>query len=410
MKRHSRRLLRLASALGVVALVAVATACGSSKSSSTPSTTSATNSSSPTTAATSASSSSSLLAAARAVVASITKPSSMVAPAAKLERPAPKGKVLVFMTDTSAGVLSIDQGNAVKQAATVLGWKIKFLTEDGTTAGAQTAFAQALNLHPDGIINMDGLIPSDLTAQLAQAKAQKVPVILGDTDLGVSVIPKSFYPIIGNWGGFPLDHEQWVTIGASLADFSNCHIHLGMVSAESVPTLVAFDHGVEGMLKHFCPTAKYTLLNQQVSDIGVNTPNNVVGAVRADPSINWLCTPTGGVITGVQAALQQAGLKVQISGTNPETENVSAVRSGTQAFWVGVDPGWLGWYDVDTFARYFTGSPQVNEGTGPGDALDPFFILDKSTVPPASDKSVDPYNGVDPASAFAQFESDWLVK
>jgi ABC-type sugar transport system substrate-binding protein len=342
---------------------------------------------------------------------SISTPKTQVAPTAPLVKPAPKGKNIVFMENNGpgGGTFAINQVNAARQATNALGWKLTIITEDGTIAGAQTAFAQALAVHPDGIINMDGLLRSDLTAQLAAAKAQKVPVILGDTDLGVSVIPPSFYPVIGNGGGLPLDHEQWVTIGAAYAAFSDCKIHLGMISAESIPVLIAFDHGVEDLLKSYCPNAQYTLINQQVSDIGVNTPNSVVAAIRANPSINWLCAPTGSFLAGVSAALQQAGLSPKIGGTNPEAENVVAVRNGSQAFWVGVDPAWISWYNIDTFARYFTGSPQVPEGTGPGQALDPFFILDKNTVPPASDKALDPYNGLAPGPAFAQFEKDWLV-
>lgn len=84
-----------------------------------------------------------------------------------------KSIVYVAADLTNPGVTGVADG--VEEAAAVIGWEARVIDGQGTPAGQQAAFSQALTLNPDAII-IGGFDPLTTQAQLDQAEAAGIPV------------------------------------------------------------------------------------------------------------------------------------------------------------------------------------------------------------------------------------------
>jgi ribose transport system substrate-binding protein len=327
-------------------------------------------------------------------------PATQIAPLAKLKSVPPKGKTIIYMQNAGNGPINVQMGDELTKAAALLGWKVRRLNETGTVAALQAAYTQALQLKPDAIVSFDGVPPSYFAAQLEQAKAQKIPVVVNATKIVVK------FPIVGGTGG---DLLQSRPLAAELAADSKCDIHLGYVGFQSIPVLKTFDDLTIKYLKHFCPNAKVTVIQNALSDIGSRTSSHVVSAIQADSTINYLTVDTGQFIPGLTAALRTAGFdkKVKLIGTNPIAENIEAVKNGTQAAWVGVNAPWFAWASIDSLARYFTGTPLVSEAQAP----QPIHVLTKATytLKNKAGQAVEPQTGVAYPYLVNQYKKTWLL-
>jgi ribose transport system substrate-binding protein len=301
---------------------------------------------------------------------------------------------------------------AAAQAAAVLGWHLKTLNEDGTLPGVQNAFTEALQLHPAGLIEEDGQPLSALPQQIAAYKAAKIPIVWGATPLpGQSATSGGTlpFPIIGGQGGTFVETRQAEAIAVFVATDSKCDAHVGLDAVESIPVFKYFDGLFTSILQGYCPNATTTVINSPLSDIGAAMNNRVVSALESHPNVNYVEANAGLLVGGLAAAIKSAGLPhaVKIVGTNPQTTNYSAIANGTETAWPGLDAAWYGWYAIDSFARYFSGSPLVTEAQAP----DPVFMLDKATyrTKGPQGQALDVANGLDPQVMMSQFKADWLA-
>ena len=89
---------------------------------------------------------------------------------------AAKGKTIIFVAQTmqNGGVAGAAAG--VKEAAAAIGWKVRVIDGQGTPAGISSAMSQAVTLKADGIV-IGGFDPATTKAEVAAAKAAKIPVI-----------------------------------------------------------------------------------------------------------------------------------------------------------------------------------------------------------------------------------------
>ena len=89
---------------------------------------------------------------------------------------AAKGKTLIYVAQTmqNGGVAGAAEG--VKEAAKAIGWKVRVIDGQGTPAGISAAMSQAVTLKADGIV-VGGFDPATTKAEIAAAKAAKIPVI-----------------------------------------------------------------------------------------------------------------------------------------------------------------------------------------------------------------------------------------
>lgn len=89
---------------------------------------------------------------------------------------AAKGKTIIYVAQTmqNGGVAGAAEG--VKEAAKAIGWKVRVIDGQGTPAGISAAMSQAVTLKADGIV-VGGFDPATTKAEIAAAKAAKIPVI-----------------------------------------------------------------------------------------------------------------------------------------------------------------------------------------------------------------------------------------
>jgi ribose transport system substrate-binding protein len=86
------------------------------------------------------------------------------------------GKTIVYVAQsmTNPGVAGAATG--VKEAAKVIGWKVRVIDGQGTPAGIQAAFSQAVALKPAGIV-IGGFDPNSTKQQVTQANDAGIPLI-----------------------------------------------------------------------------------------------------------------------------------------------------------------------------------------------------------------------------------------
>ncbi|MGK5543770.1 substrate-binding domain-containing protein [Streptomyces sp. URMC 127] len=85
-----------------------------------------------------------------------------------------KSVALVAQSMTNPGVAGVAGG--VQEAARAIGWRVRVIDGQGTPAGIQAAFGQAIALHPAGIV-VAGFDPHLTSQQVARAGAAHIPLI-----------------------------------------------------------------------------------------------------------------------------------------------------------------------------------------------------------------------------------------
>jgi ABC-type sugar transport system substrate-binding protein len=86
------------------------------------------------------------------------------------------GKTIVYVaqTMTNPGVAGVAKG--VQEAGKMIGWEIRLIDGQGTPAGIQAAFSQAVALKPAGIV-IGGFDPKSTSEQVKQAESLGIPLI-----------------------------------------------------------------------------------------------------------------------------------------------------------------------------------------------------------------------------------------
>ncbi len=85
-----------------------------------------------------------------------------------------KSVVYVAQSMTNPGVAGTAKG--VEEAAMAIGWNLRVIDGQGTPAGIQAAFSQALALRPSGIV-IGGFDPRLTSQQVAKANADRIPLV-----------------------------------------------------------------------------------------------------------------------------------------------------------------------------------------------------------------------------------------
>ncbi|MFD8395453.1 substrate-binding domain-containing protein [Streptomyces sp. NPDC059680] len=121
------------------------------------------------------------------------------------------GKTVVYVaqTMTNPGVAAVAQG--VKEAARVIGWKVRVIDGEGTPAGIQAALSEAVALRPSGIV-IGGFDPDSTSQQVARATAAHIPLIGWHAVAapGPSVHPRLFTNITTKVDDVASISAQWV--------------------------------------------------------------------------------------------------------------------------------------------------------------------------------------------------------
>jgi ribose transport system substrate-binding protein len=86
------------------------------------------------------------------------------------------GKTIVYIAQTLANPGVAGAANGAQEAAKAIGWKFRVIDGQGTPAGIQGAFDQALALKPAGIV-LGGFDPGSTAQQVHRANAAGIPLI-----------------------------------------------------------------------------------------------------------------------------------------------------------------------------------------------------------------------------------------
>lgn len=322
-----------------------------------------------------------------------------VAPPQKLNGKVPSGKTIVFL-ETAGVSTNVTMAKEMSTAATLLGWKVRVLPQDGSLAGTQKAFDQAIALKPDGIAVL-AVAPSQLTKQLSEAKAAKIPVAFASV---VYDQPYEF-PMVGNMGGTPLLLNIAEALAAAIVVDSGGKANVLDATIPAFAILKPYVEAIDKNLKSYCATCTFGTINGNVTDIGTGFPTKVVTAIQTKPKTNYVLFDVADFSRGVQTALRTAGLssKVKIGGSSPNSASIQAIKDGTDFGWAGTEPTYFGWRFVDMFARYYTGTPAPIEA----DAPVPVRIIDKTNLEDALNPNNDAALGTPVSLVSDAYKAIW---
>jgi ribose transport system substrate-binding protein len=251
------------------------------------------------------------------------------------------------------------ESNAQAQAAKMLGWSYRTVQEGTGPQDPAQALNAAIVLRPSGIIYY-GTPRQPMASALSKAQAADIPVV------ATAQVDPLAPPIIANNSN---SGSQLSVLGGGLADYvavnSDLKASVALVTLPSYPVLASFDNGFTKELSSACHGCTVTQLPQQLTDIGTNTPTSVVNAIRRNPSIKYVIFDNGSTATGVEAALQAAGLKdVIIGGEAPTAASIQQMKAGSDQAWAALSIAIAGFQLMDALARHFDGdslSPVLNE-------------------------------------------------
>jgi ABC-type sugar transport system substrate-binding protein len=352
------------------------------------------------------------LARAQALVAKYSAPATQVAPLQQVLSKPPTGKTIACLQNSAGGQVYVDICNAMKAAAKILGWTVKTLDENGSVKGVGDAFTQALQLHVDGIEDSDGQRVESYPTQFAQAKKQAVPVVWTSIPLPGQTPENDgqpTFPIIGGQGQAYGQNLQTDLLGAIIATQSDCQVHLAFQTAHSLAVIKGYDEKVQSKVSNFCPNAKFTTIENPITDMGTPAANaRAVSELQSTPDVNFVFSAIAPWLSGLPAAIHGAGLPARkFVSANPQETDLAALKNGTYTSLLGTQSAWFGWYAMDSFVRYFTHSPLVTEQ----ESTNPMLVLNKATVVAieAGGSGIEWRNGISTDSMISQFKQSWKV-
>ena len=302
------------------------------------------------------------------------------------------GKHLALLTNSLP--VGVQVGAAAKAAAKSLGWTLTSIDVGSTAATAVSAFQAALAMHPSAILD-NGEPAALFSAQLAKAKAEGIPYF--ESNAGDKPTPGVTGIIAGD------DYSALVAkiLAAEFVADSGGHGNAVFVSLPVFAVLAAMQSDFAADVKQWCSSCGVKVLSQQLTDVGTNTPSNLVGFLNANPSVKWVVFGIGDLDTGVAAAFKTAGLNdIKTMTNDPNVSDIDAIEAGTEVAAVTYSTDVEAWRLVDLAARAFTHADLAPAFS----VLFPTMLLTKTNAKEA------PIQGgffVAPINYQAQFEKLW---
>ncbi|WP_329067872.1 sugar ABC transporter substrate-binding protein [Amycolatopsis sp. NBC_01480] len=240
--------------------------------------------------------------------------------------------------------------DAEEAAAKKLGWDYSSIAAGATPASAVAAFEAALSRKPDAIA-FSGYPASLFADQIRKAKAAGIAVVSNAT--GDGPVDGVVTDVRGT--------EEAKLYGRRAAAYFVVHSgakgKAGIFNINAYPILTAFVDGFQEAVRQWCPDCGTEVLNQQLTDPGTTTPNNVVSYLQRHPDAKWVVFSNGDISQGVSPAIRTAGLTgINIMGEVPTEANLANLASKAEAAWVADPVDILGWRVIDILARHFVGA------------------------------------------------------
>ncbi|MGW4686501.1 substrate-binding domain-containing protein [Streptomyces sp. NPDC004244] len=268
-----------------------------------------------------------------------------------------KTLVYVAQTMTNPGVAGVAKG--VKEAAATIGWNVRVIDGEGTPAGIQAAFSQAVTLRPSGIV-IGGFDPRLTSQQVARAEEAGIPLIgwHAVSSPGPSASPKLFTNITTRVEDVARISADWVIArsdgGAGVVVFTDDSIPFARFKAQLI----------KGQLAR-CPGVRLlTYENIPIPDASQRTPQEV-SSLLSRFGRGWTHSIAINDLYFADAApaFRAAGKPgdgppFNIGAGDGDPSAFQRINGGQfQAATVPEPLTQQGWQIVDEFNRAFAGSP-----------------------------------------------------
>ena len=282
------------------------------------------------------------------------------------------------------------QAGAAQRAFTALGWNFKLVAWNEAQAPASflQAFDNALAMNPKpDFIGVPQLFPASVDAtQLAQAKAEGIPVIDVTSTTGVGG------PVIACMSCAPsLVETARLQVATALADAG----HKTSIVYGYDPTLLVFAQeflpAAEAEVKELSPQSTFSTLQLSLAAPPSQNTSAVVNYLQRNPGVKYVLLAASELGAGLPQALSAAGLsgKVKFITQAPQPTDLQEIKDGQEFASVGADDAVSMWRAANALAWY------AITGHIPHDLIEPagwHEIVTKATVAQAAAQSVQPQN------------------
>lgn len=290
-------------------------------------------------------------------------------------------KTIVYVAQSmqNPGVAGVATG--LKDAADTIGWTLKTIDGQGTPAGIQNAFNQALTLKPDGII-IGGFDPNTTADQVKQANASNIPLV-GWQSLatpGPSDSPKLFSNITTKV-------EDVAKISADyIIAKSNGSAGVVIFTDSSIPFAEGKSQMIQKQLKTCSSVNVLKYANIPLADVASRMPTET-NALLSSLGDKWTYSVAINDVyfENATAAFRQAGktaatAPVNVGAGDGDAAALTRIRTGD--FQAATVPSPLrseGWQLVDELNRAFAGEeasgyvPQIHVSTTDNATADNFW-------------------------------------
>lgn len=272
---------------------------------------------------------------------------------------ATSGKTIVYVAQSmqNPGVAGVAEG--LTKAAKTIGWTLKTIDGQGTPAGIQNAFNQALTLKPDGIV-IGGFDPKTTSDQVSAANKAKIPLV-GWQALatpGPSTSPKLFSNVTTKV-------EDVAKISADyIIDKSNGNAGVVIFTDSSIPFAEGKSQMIQKQLKTCSSVTVLKYDNIPLADVASRMPAET-NALLSSMGSKWTYSVAINDVyfENATAAFRQAGrtsstAPVNVGAGDGDAAALTRIRTGE--FQSATVPSPLrseGWQIVDELNRAFAGQP-----------------------------------------------------
>ncbi|GGX86979.1 substrate-binding domain-containing protein [Streptomyces hiroshimensis] len=270
-----------------------------------------------------------------------------------------RGKKIVYVAQTMTNPGVAGTAHGVQEAAKAIGWDVRVIDGQGTPAGIQAAFSQAITLRPAGIV-IGGFDPHLTSQQVAKARTDRIPLIgwhaVGSP--GPSRDAGLFTNITTRVEDVARISADWVIAHshgtAGVVVFTDASIPFARNKSELIKKELATCSGVELLAEENIP----------ISDTSSRTPQEVSSLLSRFPDA-WTHSVAindvyfADAAPALRAARRKGGGPPYNIGAG-DGDPSAFQRINSKQFQTATVPEALteqGWQTVDEFNRAFSGRP-----------------------------------------------------
>jgi ABC-type sugar transport system substrate-binding protein len=237
----------------------------------------------------------------------------------------PKGKTVYFIPCGNNPECQ-QEGQIVKQGASLLGWTTVIVPNDGTPQQSKAAFDQVVRAKPAGVL-YTAIPESTFQSQVSSLKTN-----------GTVVSACCVTDAVGNGIDYAIDVPAQVgPVGGAQAAFvasdSKCTNNESVIV--NIPDFAILAQGIadyKSAMQNYCPGSTVNELDVALADLA-NANTTIVSYVRSHPNVKYVVASTDGLTIGLPGALAAAGLAthVKLVGQGATPTNLQYLKSGQEA-------------------------------------------------------------------------------